>query len=1344
MWLLVRVQTLEASLSEAMAEAERQRETAKASTAETDNLKVELEETQNELGEAQKELDDTWAQLDEARLEVERLETEAQKAAEETAEARETAQRAEAAADAAERQAQEQRQLAEQAQRQASRQRTKFAEPEPAVAEPEPVAAPPPEPPPAPAAAPDQAEEAPAPSPAPSPALAPAPAPAPAELVPSPASAISRGGSSNASPATVRSGEQPSSPLDRNKSITSNVALRMARGARSSMRRSTLGGRRNAAQHEAQTDAVINILISEVQAMEESSEEAATQAEAEREKSLRAAASVATLQASVWKATKARIPATTAEAVDAALADAKIEWEKQRFAEQKEFEERMRQAISDVKVEAAEQANLAIIAANAGGNRIGSTGLMSGTVDERSLREQLEKLHTLHLEQTKALAADFEAKLALARGMSHTDVTGLVSRAAQIADASPTAGPLAALLVAMGEVDERLSSSLKEALKGAQRRQLLELTDQSAGSTTPLDQAVRAAWEHLWELSLAPADGREEKLASMRADHDDARSRVAKHVSGAEDVYEAAAVAERYLAVRNAEISDGIPGYRRSVNEVSDLQGQLGRERSLSAALRSELEGAYANTAAAERTASERLDELNSLRGVLIKAQEEYRVERLNTNKLATAKAAAAAADALAQTKRLPKSARLSGVAVSAPSAAFAIPEVTLFTAQGVRLDGAGDESSTPTLRDELLQTLQMAREQAEVSTGEIELLVHERAMLETLREEVERQKAMRIAAATADEGSKEMELEATRDEMHSMEKRHAEVLSELSVAWQAQAAQMEAAHEGAMRRVFAECEQRVAKISAASGAAELGRAEGAGGAGGGGGDGELAPAPAQAAATGTSLREQLAQSESQLQARTMRLEEATRRAVVDAERAAEAQRDAAAAIWSALSSLRDQAAAVLADQHVLAPAGGAAAPEKAGASLAAMRALSGRVLAAAQKSAEGMTRRVWVVCAQAAHHLNVQPPPELHVDMSSPLPTLSAVHATLLEQLLHALRSAGQSGSQLARQQRITAQAIRAGEAAPATEAGGNGNMSVAVSRNGEVMPGSDGTVRTPTTRTVPKQAAIMPKAHKGMEARHEKTRSKLEEKQIAMREEIRRSHELAMESFSTIAYHGGMSGELRSCLDSTPYSKSRPQSAGAMGRDERPAWGGGRPSTPLAAVASTVDLVYPSVSHGLPSSKYAIGAFDSGGASRSSVPALAVPVSDGRPGSAARQPRQASAPFLRRQSPQQPPQKAAGQQLSSSASAATLSRAQSASSAGKRASAGTPSQPVQGVPFFVTEPNAPLRRPVSAAARSGLVAFDGKRGESRRPLPNLIDSGDPTNFAAPSAATILERRMF
>ena len=61
--------------------------------------------------------------------------------------------------------------------------------------------------------------------------------------------------------------------------------------------------------------------------------------------------------------------------------------------------------------------------------------------------------------------------------------------------------------------------------------------------------------------------------------------------------------------------------------------------------------------------------------------------------------------------------------------------------------------------------------------------------------------------------------------------------------------------------------------------------------------------------------------------------------------------------------------------------------------------------MSASQSAVDAMTYRGWSTCAQAATALGVQPPPPLRLDASAPLPALSAAHATLLEQLLHALR---------------------------------------------------------------------------------------------------------------------------------------------------------------------------------------------------------------------------------------------------------------------------------------------------------------------------------------------------
>ena len=79
----------------------------------------------------------------------------------------------------------------------------------------------------------------------------------------------------------------------------------------------------------------------------------------------------------------------------------------------------------------------------------------------------------------------------------------------------------------------------------------------------------------------------------------------------------------------------------------------------------------------------------------------------------------------------------------------------------------------------------------------------------------------MRLAAARTADGQR-MENQALREEMAISEARHAEIVSELSRGWQAQVAQLEASHEAAMRRIFEECEQRVAKAAAASGDADL------------------------------------------------------------------------------------------------------------------------------------------------------------------------------------------------------------------------------------------------------------------------------------------------------------------------------------------------------------------------------------------------------------------------------------------------------------------------------------------------------------------------------------------
>ena len=143
-------------------------------------------------------------------------------------------------------------------------------------------------------------------------------------------------------------------------------------------------------------------------------------------------------------------------------------------------------------------------------------------------------------------------------------------------------------------------------------------------------------------------------------------------------------------------------------------------------------------------------------------------------------------------------------------------------------------------------------------------------------------------------------------------------------------------------------------------------------------------------------------------------------------------------------------------------------------------------------------------------------------------------------------------------------------------------------------------------------------------MEARHLEATRKNEARREAQAEQQRRSHELAMESFATIAYTGSQFGELRSCLDSTPFSRARPASADHLSHYSQPmaAWPGGRPQSSLAAVASTVDVVYSSAADQLKTPPPTLVSFEdvplrpmsgphlTGGGN---VPALAVSVGRG-----------------------------------------------------------------------------------------------------------------------------------
>ena len=528
-------------------------------------------------------------------------------------------------------------------------------------------------------------------------------------------------------------------------SVASNVALRFSR-ARSSVRRSTLGRRTPLATEHAYSEAALGIMRRELEDAETLGHSAMAERQTLQESQKKASAAVEALQASVWKATRARVPASMEEAVEAALQAAKVDWEAERFKERQQHEEKLAAAVTAAKVEAAAQANLAIAGAPMTLGAIANPSL-GGTVDEKSLRDQLERLHKLHLEQTKSMAADYEARLrAASAGGLGADVMGLVARARSFVEGSPGTSPLGALLAAVGELDPRLSDALTEALKLAQRAQLSELTSTASGAAEPsysaLDHAVRTAWEHLWDLSLAHPQTREQRLADHRSDHEAARVRVANHLTSSashDEVLEASAVADRYMAVKHAEGTDGLSGYRRSLGEVAAVKEELGRERGKAASLRAELEAAHAKASALERSNGQRLDELQALRSVMAEAQAHFLYERQKSHALASATAAQAVANTLAQSKRLPPSARLAGVAVShSPTAVDGpggAPTVTLFTSDGGSWQnpygsgragggGGGEDAGVLTLRDELIETLRQARSLSVDESGAIELLV--------------------------------------------------------------------------------------------------------------------------------------------------------------------------------------------------------------------------------------------------------------------------------------------------------------------------------------------------------------------------------------------------------------------------------------------------------------------------------------------------------------------------------------------------------------------------------------------------------------------------------------------
>ena len=194
------------------------------------------------------------------------------------------------------------------------------------------------------------------------------------------------------------------------------MSLRFARAARSSTaRRSTLGRRvgggsdQALAEAGAATEVLLTILRAELNGLEAGRHEAEAREAAWAQEQHKQNTIVQTLQANVWKATRARVPASMEEAIEAALSVAKAEWEATRAKERRSHEEQMAAAVTAARVEAAEQANRDISAAAIGGGQ-GATQppppsnskANGGALDEKSLREQLDRLHQLHLEQSKA------------------------------------------------------------------------------------------------------------------------------------------------------------------------------------------------------------------------------------------------------------------------------------------------------------------------------------------------------------------------------------------------------------------------------------------------------------------------------------------------------------------------------------------------------------------------------------------------------------------------------------------------------------------------------------------------------------------------------------------------------------------------------------------------------------------------------------------------------------------------------------------------------------------------------------------------------------------------------
>ena len=94
-----------------------------------------------------------------------------------------------------------------------------------------------------------------------------------------------------------------------------------------------------------------------------------------------------------------------------------------------------------------------------------------------------------------------------------------------------------------------------------------------------------------------------------------------------------------------------------------------------------------------------------------------------------------------------------------------------------------------------------------DAESGYRELLAHERALLVTLREEVERQKAMRLAALPKSEAVLEMELEAMRVQAAQVEERQQRMVWELTRQARREREQLGRSHEEQLREVQREAD---------------------------------------------------------------------------------------------------------------------------------------------------------------------------------------------------------------------------------------------------------------------------------------------------------------------------------------------------------------------------------------------------------------------------------------------------------------------------------------------------------------------------------------------------------